>query len=216
MNAFAYLRVSSKGQTKGHGIDRQLTAIRRYATANGLRLAKVFRDEGVSGTLDLDNRPALLELMAGIGAKVVLIERLDRLARDLMVQEAIITDLQKRGFTLISTTEPDLLNDDPSRKLVRQVFGAIAEYDRAMTVAKLRVARERKKARTGRCEGNKPYGFYPGESKAVRRMVELRAAGSGYEQIATTLGVEGVATRKGTAWAAATVRRVVLRNATAG
>ena len=55
-----------------------------------------------------------------------------------MVQETIVADLLKSGFELISACEPDLCSDDPSRKLVRQVFGAIAEYDRAMTVPKLR------------------------------------------------------------------------------
>ena len=45
---------------------------------------------------------------------------------------------------------------------MRQIFGAIAEYEKTMIVIKLRGARQRKKARTGRCEGRKPYGHYPG------------------------------------------------------
>ncbi len=47
--------------------------------------------------------------------------------------------------------------NDPTRKLVRQVLGAIAEYDKEMTVQKLRAARNRKKALTGKCEGRKSY-----------------------------------------------------------
>ena len=42
---------------------------------------------------------------------------LDRLARDLMVQETIIGDMRRQGFELVSVTEPDLCNDDPKRKL---------------------------------------------------------------------------------------------------
>jgi DNA invertase Pin-like site-specific DNA recombinase len=60
------------------------------------------------------------------GTRLVLIEKLDRLARDLMVQETIIGDLRKNGFELISVAEPDLLQDDPSWRLMRQIFGAIA------------------------------------------------------------------------------------------
>jgi len=90
---------------------------------------KVFREEGVSGAKDLENRPALLELMTAPhtnGVKLGLVEKLGRLAR-LMVQETIIGDLRKNGFDLISAAEPDLLKDDPSRKLMRQIFGGIAD-----------------------------------------------------------------------------------------
>jgi hypothetical protein len=48
--------------------------------------------------------------------------KVDRLARDLMVQEHIIQDMQRRGITLISVAEPDLCSDDPTRKLLRQMF----------------------------------------------------------------------------------------------
>ena len=75
-------------------------------------IVKVFRDEGVSGTKELENRPALSELIKslhGNGVQLVLVERLDRLARDLMIQETIIGDLRKHAFGLLSVAEPDLL-----------------------------------------------------------------------------------------------------------
>src|SRR5690242_1390791 len=159
--AFAYLRVSGKGQIEGDGFTRQIEAVKGYAKRHDVRIIRAFRDEGVSGTKDLENRPALVELMTALhsnGVKLVLIEKLDRLARDLMVQETIIGDLRKNGFDLISVAEPDLLQDDPSRKLMRQIFGAIAEYEKTMIVLKLRGARMRMRAKTGRCEGAKPYG----------------------------------------------------------
>lgn len=53
--------------------------------------------------------------------------RLERLARDLMIQEAAIADLQKRGFTLISVTGPDLMANDPTRVLMRRLMGAVAQ-----------------------------------------------------------------------------------------
>jgi hypothetical protein len=46
-----------------------------------------------------------------------------------MVQETIIGDLRKRGFDLISVTEPDLLQNDPTRILMRQIFGAIVQHN---------------------------------------------------------------------------------------
>jgi len=211
--AYAYLRVSGKGQVKGDGFPRQMAAIRKYAKAEGIRIKKVFREEGVSGTKELDHRPALsemIEALHGNGAKLVLVEKLDRLARDLMIQETIIGDLRKYNFELVSVHEPDLLRDDPTRTLMRQMMGAIAQYEKAMIVMKLRGARERKKARTGRCEGRKPFGFHPGERRTLERMQALRKEGLGYLAIAETLDREGLPTRQGSPWQAASVRRILL------
>ena len=82
-----------------------------------------------------------------------------------MVQETILADLKKYGFELVSVMEPDLCQGDPTRTLMRQLMGAVAQYEKAMIVLKLRGARERKKARTGRCEGRKPFGHYPVEKQ---------------------------------------------------
>ena len=214
-NAFAYLRVSGNGQVKGDGFTRQRLAIREYAKAHDIRITKFYEEKGVSGTKDLEDRPALSEMLValhGNGTKLVLIEKLDRLARDLMIQETIIGDLKKHGFGLVSVTEPDLLKDDPTRTLMRQVFGAIAQYEKAMIVAKLRGARNRKKAKTGRCEGRKPYGHYPGEKRVVERMRALRAEGIAYDKLAERLTSEGFRTRKGTAWHGFSVQRILARS----
>src|SRR5690349_10559244 len=114
---FSYLRVSGKGQIEGDGFTRQRTAIEQYANAHGLKVVRWFEEQGVSGAKDLGNRPALQELMVALhsnGTRIVIIEKLDRLARDLMVQETIIGDLRKSGFELVSVCEPDLCSDDPS------------------------------------------------------------------------------------------------------
>jgi DNA invertase Pin-like site-specific DNA recombinase len=218
-NAYAYLRVSGLGQVEGDGFPRQLQAIKRYADANGLNVTKVFREEGVSGKTELEGRAALkemLEALASNGARTVIIERLDRLARDLMVQENIIADLRKRGFDLISVAEPDLCSNDPSRVLMRQIFGSIAQYDRAMTVAKLRGARERMKAKTGRCEGRKAYGEHPehqSEQSVIARIGELRAQGMPLLTIASVLNTEGFKSRSGGVWHPTQVSRILARAA---
>ena len=88
--AYAYLRVSGKGQLDGDGFTRQLDAIMSYAKQHGYQIIEVFEEQGISGTKELDDRPALQFLLAALAngtAKHVLIEKLDRLARDLMVQE---------------------------------------------------------------------------------------------------------------------------------
>ena len=212
--AFAYLRVSGMGQVDGDGFTRQSEAIARYAASAGLAVVQTFRDEGISGAKDLDNRPALQNLLIAIDSgdvRTVLIERLDRLARDLMVQETILGDLRKRGITVVSVAEPDLCSDDPSRKMMRQIFGAIAEYDRTMIVLKLRGARQRMKARTGRCEGAKAFGTHEGQRPTIDRILSLRASGMAVDTIAETLNVEGMKSKMGGNWYGSSVRNVILR-----
>jgi DNA invertase Pin-like site-specific DNA recombinase len=104
--AFGYVRVSSPGQRADDrdGIPRQKVAIRKHAAASNIRIVQWFADT-VSGKKELENRPALQGMMTalhGNGTKLVLIEKLDRLARDLMIQESIIADFKRNGFELVS------------------------------------------------------------------------------------------------------------------
>jgi DNA invertase Pin-like site-specific DNA recombinase len=210
--AHAYLRVSGKGQVEGDGFTRQLKAIKDYAAAHAIKIVNVYREEGVSGTAESASRPAWTELMTALhanGVRVVIIEKLDRLARDLMVQETIIADLRKNGFELVSVAEPDLMANDPTRILVRQMMGAVGQYEKSQIVLKLRGARVRKKATTGRCEGRKPYGFFEGEAAVLERMKVLRAEGLGFDRIAAKLNEEGVPTRTGKPWHGVVVNRIL-------
>jgi DNA invertase Pin-like site-specific DNA recombinase len=142
---------------------------------------------------------------------MVLIEALNRLARDLMIQETLLSDFRKRGITVISVSEPDLCSDDPSRKLMRQIFGAIAEYDKAMIVLKLRGARQRMKARTGHCEGSKPFGAVADHRPTIDRILTLRGSGMAVDTIAETLNSEGLRSKTGGKWYGSSVRNVILR-----
>jgi|HubBroStandDraft_1064217.scaffolds.fasta_scaffold20363_3 DNA invertase Pin-like site-specific DNA recombinase len=212
VKAFAYLRVSGKGQVSGDGFPRQLKAIREYAAAHDITIARVFREEGVTGTKETMDREAFAEMMTALhsnGVRTIIIEKLDRLARDLMVQEATIADLQKHSFTLVSVAEPDLMASDPTRILMRQLMGAVAQYDKSQIVLKLRGARMRMRAKEGRCEGRKPYGFYDGEEAVIERMNALRATGLGFDRIAAQLNAEGAKTRAGARWHGLVVNRIL-------
>jgi DNA invertase Pin-like site-specific DNA recombinase len=210
--AFAYIRVSGKGQVKGDGFPRQLRAIKEYGQKNGIKLVRVFREEGVTGTKDSMDRPAwssMVTALLGNGVKTIIIEKLDRLARDLMVQETAIADLARSGFTLISVMEPDLMANDPTRILMRQMLGAVAQYDKSQIVLKLRGARMRKRATEGRCEGRKPFGRDEGERATIERMKALRAEGLAFNRIAERLNSEGQPTRTGKHWHGVVVNRIL-------
>ncbi len=186
--AYGYLRVSGKEQETGDGFPRQRVAIANYARANGYRITHWFEERAIPGKTEWENRPAWLAMITALnGVDTIVIETLNRLARDLMVQEHIIADLRARHVTLISAMEPDLCVDDPSRKLLRQIMGAISEYDRAMITAKLSGARKRMKAATGRCEGRKPYGETPEERQAIEVMKHYRLKGMSFAEIAAEM-----------------------------
>jgi DNA invertase Pin-like site-specific DNA recombinase len=201
-------------QLDGDGFPRQRETIRKYTAEHGMRIVQFFEEKAVPGKTEWEQRPAWLTMLQKItdnGVRIILIEKLDRLARDLMVQEHIIADLRRRGITLISALEPGLCVDDPTRKLLRQIMGAIAEYDRAMIVLKMRAARDRKRAATGRCEGRKPYGFRPGESKTRDRIRAMRKSGASLQSICDMLNAEGVKTRLGRPWFPMVVARIATR-----
>lgn len=216
VRALAYLRVSSKGQIDGDGFARQEAAVTEWAARNGADLLGVFREEGISGTTELVNRPALNRLTARIlegGIDTVVVEKADRLARDLIVSELLLREFGKLGVRVIEAEGGNDLTagetGNPTARLVRQILAAISEYEKSSIVSKLRVARNRKRGATGRCEGNKPYGAKEGESEVVKVIKGLRAEGLTVRQIAEELGNRGVKSRSGGAWSPSVVARAL-------
>ena len=211
---YAYLRVSTRGQVAKDGFPRQRKAIKEYAKQHDIRIVQEFQEKGVSGKKDLEHRPAFADMMTMLlanGVDIVIIEKLDRLARDLLVQETIVADLQRRGVTLVSTMEPDLCSSDPTRTLIRQVFGVIAQYERSMITLRLKAARQRVREKTGRCEGQKPYGSYPGEKSTINLMQRLHSEGQSLSAIANRLNDTEIPPRSGKQWYPMTVRNILQR-----
>src|SRR5262245_18886247 len=143
MKAVTYVRVSGKGQVDGDGPERQRQAISRFAKGAGLALLEEFSDLGVSGATELADRPglaALLDRLESNGVRTVIVERADRLARDLMVQEVIVGQFSKIGARILTSDGVDLSSegDDPTRRLIRQVLGAVSEFEKRVIVLKLR------------------------------------------------------------------------------
>jgi DNA invertase Pin-like site-specific DNA recombinase len=212
--AYGYLRVSGRGQVDGDGFPRQRAAIEAHAAAAGITVAGWFEEKAVPGKTEWEDRPSWVDMLAAVrdnGVRMICIEKLDRLARDLMVQEHIIADLRERSVQLVSVAEPDLNSDDPTRVLMRQIMGAIAQYDKTMIVLKLRSARDRIKARGERCEGKKPYGHYPGEEEGLEIIREAHADGATTVQTVNRLRVAGVQPRTGGEWHPFVVERIMAR-----
>jgi DNA invertase Pin-like site-specific DNA recombinase len=214
----SYLRVSSKGQIDGDGFARQRSAVNQWITNHSAAHIAEFTEDGISGTSDLINRPALTRLVSYClehgPVHAVVVEKADRLARDLIVSEMLIRQFSEMGIRVIEAEGGNDLTagtDNPTATLIRQVLAAVAQFEKSSVVAKLRVARNRRRAETGRCEGAKPYGHSDSESVVVNAIANLRSEGLTTREIARELDSMGVPSRSGGKWSHSVVARVVSR-----
>lgn len=212
--AFGYVRCSGIGQMAGDGPERQRLAIEEFARRNFMQIEDWYV-ESHTGT-DLDGRPEFREMRAKLvsnGVRTVIVERLDRLARDILIQETILADFKNNGIELKSATagEDDLCGTDPTRTLIRQILGIFAQYERSMIVSKLLAARARKRATGERAEGVLPFGSKLGEDEALRYMLTHAKAGASPSHIAVNLNHVGFKTRHGKRWHSATVSKILKR-----
>ena len=218
MKIVSYLRVSSRHQIQGDGFDRQRLAIAQWASVNSAVHMAEFVEEGVSGTTEVINRPALTRLVSYVletgNIDAVIVEKSDRLARDLITGELLLRQFVSMGVKVIEAEGGNELtagnNDNPTAVLVRQILAAVAQFEKSSIVSKLRSARNRKRAETGRCEGQKPYGATAVERVAVGRIMEL--SGMPTRAIADTLNAEGLPTRSGGRWRHSVVAAILSRS----
>lgn len=182
MKAYGYLRVSGQGQIDGNGFDRQQESINQFAEKNGIEIVK-FYNEQISGTTDSTEREIFQQMVSAIlrnGVRTIVVEGLDRLAREYRVQEQLMIYLASKGISLYDARTgenvTEAISADPMKKAMIQMQGIFSELEKNLLVKKLRVAREFKKEETGKCEGRKGYQdnsekkeFLLNEIKSYRR-----------------------------------------------
>jgi DNA invertase Pin-like site-specific DNA recombinase len=139
-----YMRVSSDN-------DRQTTDLQRDALIQaGVDARHLFEDKA-SGARD--NRPGLAQALTYVRAgDCLVVWKLDRLGRSLSHLIHIVTDLQARGVAFRSLTE-QMNTTTPHGELLFHVFGALAQYERALTTERIMAglaAAQRRGKRGGR------------------------------------------------------------------
>jgi DNA invertase Pin-like site-specific DNA recombinase len=145
--------------------------------------------------------------------RVVICEDASRFARELVTQELGLIALIRRGVRVLTASGDDLTDSsDPSRKMMRQIAGSFAEYEKARLVAKLRVARERKRAASGKCEGRKSWAELNPE--LVREAKRLRRRSpKGHQRslrdVAAELAKLGFINERGTVFSASAVQSML-------
>lgn len=164
--AVAYLRLSkdeSGTKAKTAGTKAQEDAIKAWAAREGVAVITWHHDIGVSGGLPPEERPGLtaaLDEMKELGAGVLIVAKLDRLARDMMVAGMIEALVVNQGAKVISATGEGTEGDemaDPSLFLMRSLHKMFAQYERMLIRSRTKKALAAKKAR-GERVGSIPYG----------------------------------------------------------
>jgi DNA invertase Pin-like site-specific DNA recombinase len=230
MKVVGYVRVSTTAQAEeGFGLDVQRQSVRKWAKDHGHKLVGIQADEGISGAKELDDRPALGTALAMVAAGEIeglVVPKLDRLARDLIIQETLLGEIRRNGgrvFSCMAGEDGYLADDpdDPSRKLIRQVLGAVSEYERSVIALRLRSGRRRKAEKGGYAYGRPPVGFIavgkelvedPDEQLALGRIRTMRDGGASIRQICAALDAENIPTKTGQGtWQPAVVGRILKR-----
>ena len=175
-----YARVS----TNGHGQDpeMQLRDLREYAERRGWTVVEEYIDHGVSGTKA--SRPALNRLMADAQRRkidTVLVWKLDRFGRSLRHLVNAIAELEAVGVAFVSLRD-NLDLTTPSGRLMFQIIGAMAEFERSLIQERVKAGLRNAKAK-GKKLGRPR--VYVDKSK----IEVLRASGASWRAIAKELGV---------------------------
>ena len=216
--AVAYFRTSSDTNV-GAGKDtvlRQREAVQKFARSAGFEIVEEFNDADVKGHDLVSDRPDFARMMdriASNGVRTIIVETASRFARDLIVQETGWKMLQEAGITLIAADSPDAFQDDtPTAVLIRQILGAVSQFEKAMLVAKLKGARERRKRETGmKCGGRKSHAEMQPEMVALAKKLArypVNGRKRSLRDIAEELATAGF-TSSGKPFAATSVQRML-------
>lgn len=220
MRFIGYVRVSTDEQaTEGVSLAAQAERIRQYAGAMGYDLAEVVEDAGYSGkSLKRPGIASLLERCRRGEVAGLIVYKLDRLTRSVRDLLSVVDDFARQGVAFVSVQER-LDTSTAGGRFVLTLFGALAELERGLISERTRDALTHKRDR-GEVYGPVPLGYRrdgdrlnadESEQRAVTLIRSLRQSGAPMRRIAAELTTQGIPTKRGGAWASATVKRVLDR-----
>jgi DNA invertase Pin-like site-specific DNA recombinase len=198
VKAVIYIRTSSATNLSGDSEDRQRDAVAKYADSQGYEVVSGAYDQAVKGSDSIHERKGFAQLIQYCldnDVTTILCENASRFARDVIVQELGYRELKKLNLQLIPVDAPDYFTgDSPSLNMIRQILGAVSEFEKSNLVSKLRGARERMKAKTGKCEGRKSLEELMGNPTyriMVKQIKSLRKHNKSYASISKLLASKG-------------------------
>ncbi len=202
-NHYGYVRVSTDRQAEeGESLGQQERQLAGYAMQHGRTLARVFREEGMSGSVPLGARPAGAQLLAALRpGDAVVASRLDRMFRSALDALTVVRDLQARSVSLHLLDLGGDVSGNGLSKLFLTVAAAFAEAERDGIRERIAGVKEDQRRRGRYLGGKVPYGHRVTEEgvlepvaeqqAAIRRALALRAEGRPLRAIRAALAAEG-------------------------
>ena len=160
-SAVAYCRVSSAAQEERETIQNQIDFATNYCKLNNIELTHIYKDDGVTGTLPLDERPAGYEMLqdAKNGKfNLVLVFKLDRLGRATRVILNAVHDLDGYGVKVRSMTEP-FDTSDASGRFLLTILAGVADLERSNILQRMGLGANRAAKKGKYMGGLTPYGY---------------------------------------------------------
>ena len=211
MNIGIYARVSTQKQAeKGISIEDQIRRGKDYCHKNKYTY-EIFKDEGYSGDLPIEERPALTKLFEKIFLKKkeidgIFVVDFDRLTRNVKEALTIREILIENDVQLLELGGVVNLKD-PTQELLLGIKGLLGAFERKKTIVRIKRTFETSvlqgKALGGKLtnygytkDENKILVIEPNEAKIVKRIYKLSLEGNGTKKIAETLNKEGVPTKR--------------------
>jgi DNA invertase Pin-like site-specific DNA recombinase len=205
----AYIRVSTAEQAdSGLGLAAQRATIAAEAARRGATVARVYEDAGMSAK-SLAGRPALAEALDALAAgqaSVLVVAKLDRLARSVADFAGLVRRAETQGWAILAC---DLGVDmtSPTGGLLANVTASVAEWEWRIIAARTREALAAKRAAGVRL--GRPRLLDPAVAARIRSERDL---GETYQAIADCLNAEGTTTPTGRLWSPALIRKVALQD----
>ncbi len=165
MKAAIYCRVSTEDQAEAKTIEAQVDFARKYCDLHSIPIYDMYLDDGVTGTIEMEQRPAGMRLLRDAGLKrfsLVLVYRLDRLARNALYILSAVDKLDKQGITFRSMTEP-FDTSTPAGKLFMTQLASFAAFERDSIVERTSMGKDRRAKNGGWPGGPTPYGYRVGK-----------------------------------------------------
>ena len=184
--AFAYVRASTQEEVRQGSNERQKTIIREYAKSKDYEL-EFFEDRAKSGKNI--QRPDFERMLNTLDSKpkVVIVAKTDRFARSLSDLLRMLEYLDQKGVGFISVNDPGIDTTTPNGRLLLQILGAFAEFERNMINSRTRAGREQALNRGVRF-GRPPLKMRDGSFIDRRKVIELKEKGLSARAIAKSLG----------------------------
>lgn len=216
MSVFGYIRASTVEQQDT--LEGQENQIKKYCELKDLNLKNIFIDSGVSGSIDIKDRPKGGEMMKKIvKGDTLVVCKLDRISRNVADFVNTLNYFNKNSITF-HCLEPQIDTSNPFGIFMVMVLSSISELERSMTIDRVKKTIQVRKSKN-MCVGSVPYGYEKNEDKTlkenvveqrnIKSIIEFKEAGLNTKDIAQKMMNLGIKNRNSDKWFPESIRRIL-------